>query len=684
MKNENNKNNNPNLIPIGEWFGFVIYQREGEGKTMGKLLTIILLFVFLFTTISPTYGTETTEATTPTNIPLSEIGNKIDELVANYIYEFTPGLAVAVVKDGKVIFSRGYGYANIEQQIPVDPATTIFSHASIGKLFVYVSVMQLVEQGLLDLDKDIHVYLPADAVRQFNFEKTFTMRDLLNHSAGFGEIVFNGNQDAEAVNNRRTLREGLLAVQPNQIYTPGTAKAYSNFGIALAAYVVSHISGMEFAGFEQTNILEPLGMTNTKNQPHWFGNSTFMQNRARGYQPDSSGGFNGVHWVYSPIYPAGSLAGTVNDLAQFAIALMPPPEETSPLFNSRSTLDLMLSPSYANPRILRGTNHGFLTYAANYPTLGHGGNLPGFNTEFVIVPSQRFGVIVLSNAEGGPRGADMLIDKIFDLTIGNSMDVILSPSENLPNAASVAGSFLHLRRPEGNIMEAANIMYRNWRVDAIDENTITLTWVIPMGMGPQSVITYQQVEPYLFRAISATDSVRGLARGMYELYFIMENDKPIKISTSWIMDATIQTFGQSMTAFMGGMTILAISTIFFLLASIAIFIRFLYMREEESNLFTRLSNGLLVCGLLFSINWIAFDIRYFTVTTRIFPTTFATPHIWFNYILLFASVVLLAASLIFWKKDRVTVKDRILYFLTVIFIALSLFVLWQWNYFVMM
>ena len=647
---------------------------------MKKLLSFAASLAFLLASPSPSYAAETA---TPTGIPLSEIGSRIDALVASYMREFAPGLAVAVVKDGEIIFSRGYGYADAARRIPVDPAATVFSHASIGKMFVYVSVMQLVERGLLDLDSDINTYLPADLARRFNFRHSFTIRDLLNHSAGFGEVPFNGFQNAEAVRNRKTLREGLLAIQPIQIYQPGTAKAYSNFGIALAGYIVGHVSGMGFADFERANILEPLGMANTRNQPHWFGDSAFAQNRARGHRPDGSGGFVAVPWTYMHFYPAGALAGTVEDLARFAIALTPPRGEPSPLFNNRNTLDLMLSPSYDYRRSsgFRGTNHGFLTYAAVYPTLGHGGNLPGFTTNFEIVPSQRFGLVVLSNATDGGR----IVEKIFDLVIGCGMDAALPVIENLPDAASVAGSFLFLRRTEGNIMEGANNLTRNWRVDAIDENTITLTWVVPAGMGPDIVITYRQIAPYLFRAISATDDARSMARGMYEIYFIMENGSPVKISTSWIADATLQTFGQTMTAFMISMAISGASALFFLAMSVAVLVSLLRRKGKGANAFTRLSNGLLFCGALFSVNWLVFEARYMmTMETSSFRSlAFATPHVVINIALLVLSVAAFAASLAFFRKAQIPARRKVLYFSTVAFLALFIFNVWQWNFFAM-
>ena len=143
-------------------------------------------------------------------------------------------------------------------------------------------------------------------------------------------------------------------------------------------------------------------MLNTKNQPDWFGNEEFMRSKARGYQPDGSGGFDGfneVPWSYITIYPAGALRGTAEDLALLAMALMPPLGESGPLFSSSDTLDLMLSPGYFNPEIMLGTHHGFMS----------------------------FGVVLLSNANGGM----FFNEKVLDL----------------------------LRRHEGNLLQPLNFIF---------------------------------------------------------------------------------------------------------------------------------------------------------------------------------------------------------------------------------
>ena len=634
---------------------------------MKKKLTLLFVLLATSLTVYPA------ELTTPTGIPLSEIGNRIDELAANYMLESTPGMAVAVVKNGEIVFSRGYGFADRRQQIPVDPAVTIFEWASISKLFVYVSVMQLYEQGLIDLDADIHTYLPEDFSRQLNFAKTFTIRDLMNHSAGFGENYINAFWETRRIRREPTLREAILASIPPQIYEPGTLTAYSNFGIALLSYVVREIRRQEFVAVERQNILDPLGMFNTKNQPDWFNNDEFFKTKAIGHEPHR-GGFREVPWWFVPYYPSAGLNGTAEDLARFAIGLMPPQGESGPLFNCRTTLDLMLSPSYSDRNVLIGMYHGFNSYDGIYFAIGHGGSLGGFNSDFVIVPSERFGVVILNNS----TRSRAIFTKITNLLIGRGEDVLTPPPANLPHASRVEGNFKRLRRAEGSILEFNNydLMNSDIRVRAIDENTIT------MVMGGRTR-RYQQVEPYVFRQILSDTTISQGRGGLSELRFKMENGRPVAISKTGATDATIQTFRQKMSTLIGSAIIAGLCALFFLLMPIILLIRFFIRKTKtKATLFHYLSNGLLMVGTLLSISAGILVLIARDHGSRLNSNTIA-PFIWTNYLLLIFAAILFVASLITLAKHQVAFRRKLLHYSTVSILPVLIIVLWWWNFFVM-
>ena len=634
-----------------------------------KTVTIAVLLAFLAT---PALSAYAAEATTPSGIPLSEMRRRIDELVAHDMDEDTPGFAIAVVKDGEVVLSQGYGYADINLKIPVDSETTIFEYGSISKVFVYVSVMQLVEQGLLDLDADVATYLPEDLNQQFDFEYRFTVRDLINHSAGFGEHFFNSFSDAENTEGAMTLREGLLATQPKQIFEPGTASSYSNFGIGLTAFIVSQVSGQDYAEYEREHILTPLDMSHTKNQPDWTGNTEYLQAKAKGYMPDGDSVFQEAPWWYISAYPAGALNGTADDLVQLARALSPPAGEPGPLFKNRETLDLMLSPSYSDPSKMRGTNHGLFHYDGSYPSFGHAGSTGGFNTEFAIVPFQRFGVVMLSNANGGM----VFNNKMLDLLLGSNIDSLPLLSDGLPDASEVAGSYTMLRRHTGNLLELANPLLAGVRVKALDENTIMME---TMGLTQ----TYVQVQPYVFRA----DTPGTLARMSNELTFRMEEGKSVALSMGTPFDATGASFTESTTFLIAGVILVVVCTVFFLVVPIVALVRFLRRKDKKLSRFAQVSNGLLLSGMLFVLNTVMFIInalKDFSPAGPFITSSVVAPHVLFNYILLTFTIALFVASVFLYRKDKPEKKRKILYFSTVSLLALFVTMLWHWNFFVFM
>src|SRR5215472_7255034 len=144
------------------------------------------------------------------------------------------GAVVVVVKDGKVLLEKGYGFSDIKTRAPVDPSRTLFRPGSISKLFTWTAVMQLVEQGKIDLDRDVNDYL--DFQIPASFPKPITMRNLMTHTAGFEEHYKGVGIDDPA--RLLPLRTALIVSLPSRIYPPGEVSAYSNYGAALAGYIV--------------------------------------------------------------------------------------------------------------------------------------------------------------------------------------------------------------------------------------------------------------------------------------------------------------------------------------------------------------------------------------------------------------------------------------------------------------
>jgi CubicO group peptidase (beta-lactamase class C family) len=174
------------------------------------------------------------------------------------------GAVVSVVKDGQVLFQKGYGYADFEAKKPVLPDQTLFRPGSISKLFTATAVMQLVEQGKLDLDRDVNDYLDFEIPK--TYPEPVTLRRLLTHTAGFEDTLKNLFVAHES--DLKPLSTYLLNEMPARIFPPGKVPSYSNYGFTVAGYIVERVSGEKFERYIDNHILKPLQMTNsTFDQP---------------------------------------------------------------------------------------------------------------------------------------------------------------------------------------------------------------------------------------------------------------------------------------------------------------------------------------------------------------------------------------------------------------------------------
>ncbi|HZG33494.1 MAG TPA: serine hydrolase domain-containing protein, partial [Sphingopyxis sp.] len=220
------------------------------------------------------------------------------------------GAVVVVVKDGQVLTQRGFGYADAARRTPVDPARTLFRPGSVSKLFTWTAVMQEVEAGRIDLDKDVNAYLDFRIPPYRG--KPVTMRQLMTHTAGFEEhgkrTIFEDPKFAISLGD-------YVKVQPRRIYAPGTTPSYSNYGTALAGYIVERTAKMPFDDYVEQRIFRPLGMAqSTFRQPL---PAALAPSMATGYRQLSAG--PSKFEIVGPS-PAGGLSSSGADMAKFMVA----------------------------------------------------------------------------------------------------------------------------------------------------------------------------------------------------------------------------------------------------------------------------------------------------------------------------------------------------------------------------
>jgi CubicO group peptidase (beta-lactamase class C family) len=311
------------------------------------------------------------------------------------------GAVVVIVKDGQVLTQRGFGYADIAARRRVDPATTMFRAGSISKLFTWTAVMQLVEQGKLDLDADVNQYLDF-RIPPYRGQP-ITLRNLMTHTPGFEEAIKGGIRFSGAV---PPLSEVLKSLLPARVYAPGSTPAYSNYGAGVASYIVERISGMPFAEYIERNIFAPLGMTHSSfRQPLPAQLAPFM---SQGY-PKASEEPKPYELISIP--GAGSLAVSGADMAKFMIAQL---NQGAGLLKPETAL-LMHDPSHVT---LPGTNRmalGFYEMQLNgLSAIGHGGDLNFFHSDMWIYPTKNVGLFVSMNSAGEHAATELIRIALFE------------------------------------------------------------------------------------------------------------------------------------------------------------------------------------------------------------------------------------------------------------------------------
>ena len=332
----------------------------------------------------------------------AELEAFLDELMAADMEEnHIAGAAVSVVKDGKLFFAKGYGYADLEKGIPSDPEKTLFKIGSVTKLFTWTAVMQLVEQGKLDLEADINTYL--DFRIPDTYPQPITLKHLMAHTAGFEDQ----HVDMVARMDEDLALEGewLVSHIPARVRPPGEVPAYSNYGAALVGYIVAQVSGENYSQYVQNHILDPLAMEgSTAYRPT---PPNLIARESVGYMDE-----NGVIKVFPYItgqvdlYPTGVIRATVTDMARFMIAHLQDgfygDAHTEVRILEETTARQMHSTLYApDPRLL-GNAYGFFEFSDNGQwVIGHSGEAEPMQSMLFLLPDQDLGVFVVYNSMGG-------------------------------------------------------------------------------------------------------------------------------------------------------------------------------------------------------------------------------------------------------------------------------------------
>lgn len=340
--------------------------------TMRKVVTIVLTWGLLLSLALPVYSEETINML-PSGILYGELGANIENFVQEN-QSTTKAMALTVFDSNKIIYENSFGYKDEENQLMADKET-VYDWGSSSKLLVWVSIMQLWEQDKIDLNQDVGTYLPEEFLYNIDFEEPVTIKHLMNHNAGFQEMI--SDLFLENKEDVLALSDALKRHQPKQIYQPGTVTAYSNWGIALAGYIVECISGTPYDQYVRENIFKPLGMENTAISVDLSDNEWVSNERRKLKSYNQEGKLLANSFYYIPLYPAGSCVGTIDDFRKFGQELVNNNEEKLKLFKNKTTLDKMLSSTaYYGDTGIPLNYHGFWSAEYGVSVLGHGGEYP--------------------------------------------------------------------------------------------------------------------------------------------------------------------------------------------------------------------------------------------------------------------------------------------------------------------
>ena len=451
------------------------------------------------------------------------------------------GAVVVVVKDGQVLTERGYGFSDVEKRKPVSPETTLFRPGSVSKLFTWTAVMQLVEQGKIDLDKDVNTYLDFKIPPRNG--KPITMRNIMTHTAGFSETVRHLiHDDTSAVFPLdKFVKESL----PDRIYDAGTTPAYSNYATALAGYIVERQSGQSFDDYVDQHIFQPLGMQH----------ASFRQPLPKNLQPFMSKGYKGASAPKAERFeivdpaPAGSLSASGADMGKFMIAhlnngagLLKP--ETAKLMHEYR-LD-----------VIPGLNRmalGFYEQGINgHRGIAHGGDTSLFHSDLTLFIDDNVGLFVSVNSAGGEGAPRAIRERLFD-EFGNRYFPAQPVTAKVDDATAkkhvqeIAGSYFNSRGMRTNFLHILDLI-SPIAIGPDDDGKLSAPMVTNTGNKPRRWV---EIEPYVWKDLDSGEKLAAkvvdgkIDRWSFDTVspFMMMDRVPWYKNPAWLAPALFVSLG---------------------------------------------------------------------------------------------------------------------------------------------
>jgi CubicO group peptidase (beta-lactamase class C family) len=606
------------------------------------------------------------ETSAPSDHDLGHFEAYLDGVMAAQFRDYQlVGMTFALVRSGELVLSKGYGVASLESGDPVDPAMTLFRPGSVSKLFTWTAVMQLVEQGRLDLNAPIREY-----VDQFEIPDAFgvplTLTHVMTHAPGFEDGAA-GFLFADEVEDLVPLAESLAAHVPNQIWEPGTFSAYNNWSTALAGLIVANVSGMSFEDYVAEHIFAPLGMRQ----------STFEEPLPKSLAPYMAQGYTSEHGGIEPMGfefiknfgPAGALSAAAEDMARFIVAHVTDGGSGAARILAPETVAQMHSRLFAHDERVTGMAHGFYEIVRNgVRFIGHGGDTIAFHSELVIHPQTDFGLFVSFNTPEGAQARTAVVDAVLDYFYpGDGGAGPAWPDQPLAGSAEriakIAGAY-RLNRRSFTKLEGVVGLAGDLNVAPGPEGEI----VVPgEGLGGRFI----EVAPYQFRLQGRQET----------LVFQTDADGTVQralVGSLPIMVADRLSFWETAANHQLVIVLALISALFLLINAVRSRGRVALSGLVRLGRISQVVAAVCLFGFLIGLSVVFADVDM-NMLIFDFPPPGTGLVLWFPVLMALATLLSLVALLPVWRADACNVWQRLRYTWVSLIFVLLIAVLAYWN-----
>ena len=481
------------------------------------------LLVSLLLTLAASLGSAQAQAPAPHALSGADVETWLDGYFPYALYSGDiAGAVVVVVKDDQVLFEKGYGYADYAAGKPVDPKSTLFRWGSVSKLFTWTAVMQLVEQGKIDLDADVNQYLDFKIPPRQG--KPVTMRNIMTHTAGFEERL-KGLIGVEA-DGVMPLDQFMKLYVPARIFAPGETPAYSNTAAALAGYIVARVAGMPFDDYMDKHLFVPLEMQN----------STFRQPLPERFKANLSMAYQTASLPPKPFEivgpaPAGSLTASGNDISHFMIAhLKNGRYGSSQILKAETSQQMHDTALTILPQLNRMVLGFFEDNYNGHRVIAHGGDTQWFHSDLHLFIDDGVGLLVSMNSVGKDGAAQEVRAELFHQFAdrylpGPTADGKVDEKTAAEHARMMAGRYSVSRRAETSFV---SLLYLAQQAVVADNGDGTIA--VSNATSPSGVpLRWREVAPFVWREQHGKDLLAARVENGRVVRFSYGSESPIVV-----------------------------------------------------------------------------------------------------------------------------------------------------------